>query len=158
MYAEYFRNRKANANETRTDKKVKVKVNHIVIQGNNALTANQIDKAMKKTNRSSNIWNLFRSKKFIQNEFENDKSSVISKYNEIGYRDAEIVRDSGVKLDNGQVNVILDVEEGPKYYFGDIKWLGNTMYTNDYLDALLNVKKGDVYNLKQLYKRLFDDR
>lgn len=139
------------------DKKEKVKVNDLIIHGNNALTVNQIDKAMKKTNRASNLWNLFRSKKFIKGEYENDKSSLISKYNEIGYRDAEIVRDSVVKLDNGQVNVILDVEEGKKYYFGDIKWLGNTMYPNDYLDALLNVKKGDVYNLKQLNKRLFED-
>ena len=139
------------------DKKEKVKVNEIIVQGNDALTLNQIDKAMKKTNRAGNLWNLFRSKKFIGAEYENDKKAVISKYNEIGYRDAVITHDSIVKLDNGNVNVILDVEEGKKYYFGDIKWLGNTMYPNEYLDALLNVKRGDTYNLKQLNKRLFED-
>ena len=139
------------------DKKEKVKVNDLVVAGNSALKINQIDRAMKKTNRASNIWNIFRSKKFITSEYQNDKNLLISKYNEVGYRDAIITHDTVVKLPNGNVNVYLDVEEGRRYYIGDIKWLGNTIYPNEYLNAVLNVNKGDVYNLKQLNKRLFED-
>ncbi len=139
------------------DKREKVKVREIIVIGNNALTLNQIDKAMKKTNRKKNILNLFRSKKFIEAEYENDKNLLIEKYNEIGYRDAVIVRDSIVKVNDGEVDVMLTVNEGKKYYFGDVKWLGNTVYPSPYLDALLNIEKGETYNGKHLNKRLFED-
>ncbi len=139
------------------DKRAKVKVHEIYVTGNNALTLRQIDWAMKKTNRAKNILNIFRTKKFVDKEFENDKKLLIEKYNEIGYRDAEIVYDSIAPYEEGKVDVYLTVDEGKKYYFGDVTWVGNTVYPSEYLNNVLNIEKGEVYNLKQLNKRLYED-
>jgi len=140
------------------DKKAKTKVGHIYITGNEALTDNQINHAMKKTN-DNNIINLFRTKKFVAQEFENDKKLVIDKYNEIGYRDAQITADSVVRSpeDSTRVDVYLTIDEGKKYYFRDITWVGNTVYPYEYLNAILGIKRGDTYNLKELNKRLTED-
>ena len=140
------------------DKKAKTKVGHIYITGNEALTDNQINHAMKKTN-DNNIINLFRTKKFVAQEFENDKKLVIEKYNEIGYRDAQIIADSVVRSpeDSTRVDVYLTVDEGKKYFFRDITWVGNTVYPYEYLNAVLGIKRGDTYNLKELNKRLNED-
>ena len=140
------------------NKKEKTRVGQLFITGNQALTHNQINRAMKKTN-DNNIINLFRTKKFVETEFENDKKLVIEKYNEIGYRDAQIIADSIVPspYDPTRVDVYLTIEEGNKYTFGDITWVGNTVYPYDYLDAVLGIKKGDTYNLKELNKRLNED-
>ena len=139
------------------DKKEKVKVHEIYVTGNQALSLRKIDKAMKKTNRAKSLWNIFKSKKFVKSAYENDKDLLINKYNEIGYRDAVITHDSVVYIDESHVDVHLTVDEGKRYYFGDIKWLGNTIYPSEVLDAYLNINKGDVYNLKYLNKRLFED-
>lgn len=140
------------------DKKAKTKVGHIYITGNEALTDNQINHAMKKTN-DNNIINLFRTKKFVAQEFENDKKLVIEKYNEIGYRDAQIIADSVVRSpeDSTRVDVYLTIDEGTKYFFRDITWVGNTVYPYEYLNAVLGIKRGDTYNLKELNKRLNED-
>ena len=140
------------------DKKDKTRVGQLFVTGNQALTHTQINRAMKKTN-DNNIINIFRTKKFVESEFENDKKLVIEKYNEIGYRDAQIIADSVVQspLDSTRVDVYLTIEEGNKYVFGDITWVGNTVYPYDYLDAVLGIKKGDTYNLKELNKRLNED-
>lgn len=139
------------------DKREKVKVNDIIVIGNDALSIGAIDRVMKKTNRRGNLLNIFRAKKFVAKEYKNDKDLLIGKYNEIGYRDAKIVRDSVVMLNDGQVNVYLEVDEGEKYYFGNIDWLGNTLYSKEYLNAVLNIEKGSVYNQKIMNKRLFED-
>ena len=140
------------------DKQVKTKVGKIYITGNEALTHTQINRAMKKTN-DNNIVNLFRTKKFVTAEFENDKKAVIEKYNEIGYRDAYIVSDSvGVNPDDStRVDVYLTIDEGNKYYIRNVSWVGNTVYPYELLDATLGVKKGDIYNLKLLNERLQSD-
>jgi outer membrane protein insertion porin family len=138
------------------DKKEKVKVHNIYVEGNKALSVSKIDKAMKKTNRPV-LLNIFRSKKFVRTNYENDKTVLINKYNEIGYRDAVITHDSVVHIDEARVDVHLKVDEGKKYYFGDVKWLGNTIYPSEILSAYLNIHKGDIYNLKHLNKRLLED-
>lgn len=140
------------------DKKQKTKVGKLYITGNEALTDVQINKAMKKTN-DDNIVNLFRTKKFVVDEYEKDKLAVIEKYNEVGYRDAYIEADSVVPNpdDPARVDVYLHVHEGDKYYIRNITWVGNTVYPYEILNASLGVKKGDVYNLKQLQKRLTED-
>lgn len=138
------------------DKKVKMRVHAIYVNGNKALTFNQINLAMKKTN--DNNWrNLFRTKKFVQEEYNKDKTALIEKYNEIGYRDAFIVSDSVNKFDEKHVDVYMTVDEGNKYYFRNIKWIGNTVYPYEQLDGLLNIRKGDVYNYKHLMDRLQKD-
>ncbi len=143
--------------DVNVDKKSKVKVHEIYVEGNKALSLNKIDLAMKKTNRPKNILTLFRSKKFIASEFENDKKLLIEKYNEIGYRDAVITYDSVAKYDENHVDIYLTIDEGKKYFFRNITWAGNTIYPSDYLSRVLSINKGDVYNLKQLNKRLNED-
>ena len=140
------------------DKKAKTKVGKIYITGNEALTHTQINQAMKKTN-DNNILNLFRTKKFVSSEFEKDKKAVIEKYNELGYRDAYIVADSVVPNpeDPTRVDVYMTVSEGDKYYVRSINWIGNTVYPYEYLDAVLGIKPGSTYNLKELNKRLTED-
>ena len=121
------------------DRKTKTRVGHIYITGNEALTENQINHAMKKTN-DNNIINLFRTKKFVAEEFENDKKLIIEKYNEIGYRDAIIVSDSIGRSpeDSTRVDVYLTIDEGNKYHFGNIDWVGNTVYPYEYLNASID--------------------
>ena len=140
------------------DKKVKTKVGKIYINGNDALSHNQINRAMKKTN-DNNIINLFRTKKFVTEEYEKDKKAVIEKYNEVGYRDAYIVADSVVPNpdDPTRVDIYMTISEGEKYYVRDITWVGNTVYPYEFLDMTLGVKKGDTYNLKLLNERLQTD-
>ncbi len=143
------------------DKKEKVKVNNIEIHNNEAISDVKLEKAMKKTNEKS-LRNFFKTKKFLQEEYDKDKISMVDKYNEKGYRDAVIVSDSVTQVqvgrkDKTRVNIDIDVEEGDKYYFGDIKWVGNTVYPSDYLSLRLGINKGDVFNQKILDKRLFDN-
>lgn len=139
------------------DKKEKTRVNAIYITGNEALSHNKINWVMKKTN-DNHISNFFRAKKFVEADYEKDKVALIEKYNEIGYRDARIVADSVVKSPvENKVDVYITVDEGSKYYFRNINWIGNTVYPYEYLDLVLGIKKGDVYNLKELNKRLLED-
>ncbi len=143
------------------DKKEKVKVNDIFITGNKAISYITLERAMKKTN-SKSLRNIFRTKKFLQEEYKKDKKLLIDKYNEKGYRDAIITRDSVFQVqvgrkDKPRVNIDIQIDEGDKYYFGDIKWVGNTIYPSDYLSNVLGIKKGDVFNQKILDKRLFDN-
>lgn len=143
------------------DKKEKVKVNEIFINGNKNVSYVTLERAMKKTNTRT-LRNFFKTKKFLQEEYKKDKGLLIDKYNEKGYRDAIIVHDSVYQVEVGRkkksrVNIDIDVEEGDKYYFGNIKWVGNTVYPSDYLTAALGIKKGDVFNQKILDKRLFDN-
>lgn len=146
--------------DIRIDKKNKIKVNSIFFEGNEHLSDKKLDRAMKKTNDRHNILNIFRAKKFVPSEYENDKKLLIEKYNENGYRDAVIVSDS-VVFDSEQpdkyVNVYITVDEGKRYYFRNINWMGNTVYPTDRLKMMLGVKSGDIYNMKKFNQRLFED-
>ena len=143
------------------DKKEKVKVNEIFIHGNEEISVVLLERAMKKTN-ANKLRNFFKTKKFLQEEFKKDKILLVDKYNEKGYRDAIVAADSLTQVlvgrrQKSKVNIDLEVEEGEKYYFGDIRWVGNTIYPSDYLNNILGIKKGDVFNQKILDKRLFDN-
>ena len=143
--------------DIRVDKKEKIKVNKINITGNKALSENTLERAMKKTNEKGKLLNLFRSKKFVQELYEEDKKLLIDKYHEKGYRDAEIIRDSVYKHDDKNVNIDIEVTEGPQYYIRSINWVGNTQYNSFYLEKVLGMKPGDVYNQKKLQERLISD-
>jgi len=93
---------------------------------------------------------IFKSSKFIEEDYTNDKQLLITKYNSLGYRDARILRDSISKNPDNTINIDLWVEEGPKYYFRNITWVGNTKYSSLFLDRILKIKKGDVYNQEAL--------
>lgn len=139
------------------DKKEKIKVHSITIEGNEALTDNKLKWAMKKTNERGFNRYLFRQKKFIENDYVTDKDNLINKYNEFGYRDAHIVSDSIVPYDDKTVDVIIHVEEGNQYHIRNISWVGNTVYPSDALNDYLRMKDGDVYNQKLLSDRLTQD-
>ena len=139
------------------DKHSKIKVHKIYIEGNQVLSDGKIKRTMKKTNEKGSLLKLFSQKKFVQTDFEADKQRIIDKYNEIGYRDAQIVSDSVVNYDEKTVDVYMTIEEGKKYYISGVKWVGNTLYPSSFLDEVLGIKKGDVYNQKLLNKRTQED-
>ena len=97
---------------------------------------------------------IFKSSKFIRKDYEDDLKSLISKYNNEGYRDAVIVRDSVYRVGPKNINIDIVVDEGRRYYFGDITWVGNTKYSAEQLNQVLKVKRGDVYNQSELEANL----
>ena len=139
------------------DKHEKIKVHKIYIDGNEVLSDRKIKRTMKKTNEKKDILKIFSQKKFVQSDYEADKQLIIDKYNEKGYRDAVIVKDSVVPYDEKSVDIYLTVDEGKKYYISDITWVGNTVYPSVILDEILGIRKGDVYNQKLLTKRTQED-
>ncbi len=139
------------------DKKEKVKVNSLDFLGNEVLSDMKLNRTMKKTNEKGKVLNFFRTKKFIDETYQEDLQAVIDKYNEKGYRDMIIEYDSISKNDNNTVDIKIKIDEGRKYYFGNITWIGNSIYPSDYLSAVLRVGKGDIFNQKQLDERLFQD-
>ncbi len=98
--------------------------------------------------------NVFKGSKFIQSDYEDDKKSVVAYYNSKGYRDAEIIADTIYNFDNRTINIDLKVFEGPKYHFREILWTGNYLHTEKTLNAILGIKKGDVYNRELIDKKL----
>ncbi|MEZ3563196.1 MAG: outer membrane protein assembly factor BamA [Duncaniella sp.] len=139
------------------NKNDKLKVHKIYIDGNEVLSDNQVQRAMKKTNEKGKLLNLFRQKKFVESDYEDDLERIIAKYNEKGYRDATILSDSVVPYDDKTVDVYISLDEGKKYYINDVSWVGNTVYPTAVLDNVLGIQKGDVYNQKLLNKRTNDD-
>ena len=139
------------------NKNSKVKVHKIYIDGNEVMSDNAIQRTMKKTNEKGKLLNLFKQKKFVESDFEDDLKRIIQKYNEKGYRDAKIISDSVVNYDDNTVDVYITLEEGKKYYINDISWVGNTVFPTDFLNDVLGISKGDVYNQKLLSKRMTDD-
>lgn len=98
--------------------------------------------------------NVFASSKFIKTDYEDDKKKVIDYYNSQGYRDAEIISDTVYAHDDNTINVDFVVSEGPKYYFRNIIWTGNYIYTDKQLSAVLAINKGDVYNKELIERKL----
>lgn len=145
------------------DKKQKMRVRDIIIDNNRALTNSNIKGglfkkgAFKKIHEAGKLGSLFKSKKFTPERWKEDKRNLIKKYNELGYRDAVIVKDSVWTVDDKHVSVYVKVDEGTKYYIRNITWVGNTVYPTDYLSTLLGMKKGDVYNQTLMNKRLTED-
>ena len=145
------------------DKKEKMKVHEIIIEGNSELTDKKLKGglfrkgALSKTHEAGKLSTFLKSKKFTPDRWKEDKQKLIDKYNEYGYRDAAILEDSVWNFDDKHVNVYVKVDEGKKYYIRNITWVGNTVYSTDYLSNSLRMEKGDVYNQKLLNKRLTED-
>ena len=139
------------------NKNEKVKVHKIYIDGNEVMSDGKIQRVMKKTNEKNKLLNLFKQKKFVENDYRDDLKRIINKYNEMGYRDAKIVADSVVPFDEKTVDVYITVEEGKKYYINEISWVGNTVYPTAVLNDVLGIKSGDVYNQKLLNQRVTED-
>ena len=138
------------------NKNEKVKVHKIFITGANPKHVAKLKRAMKKTHEKSFV-NMFRSKKFLPEKYDEDKGLLVEKLNEWGYRDALITADSVQTIDQKHVNIHLNVYEGTKYYVRNISWVGNTVYNSDLLQRILQLNKGDVYNQTLMEKRLTSD-
>ncbi|MFD1616505.1 BamA/OMP85 family outer membrane protein [Gelatiniphilus marinus] len=139
------------------DKGEKVKVKDIVFNGNAVLSDKKLRKAMKSTKKINRLRILKRSK-FVDSAYQEDLSKIIDKYKENGYRDARILSDSLiVNNDNKTVSLHINVNEGEQYTFGDITFIGNTVYSNEFLSRYLRIKKGDTYNGVLLQERIADN-
>lgn len=174
------------------DKKDRVRIYQIDVQGNEFMNDRQVLRTLKKTKEKGVfkpfddiemlIWNsvktalqlefdslveyaanyahehaklrIFKSSKYIQDDFIEDKQTLIDKYNALGYRDAKIVKDSIYRNDEKTINIDLKIEEGQQYYFGNITWVGNTIYSSEYLNNVLKIQKGDIYNQEALNTNL----
>ncbi|MGN6637871.1 MAG: outer membrane protein assembly factor BamA [Mucilaginibacter sp.] len=135
------------------DKKQKVRINSVTFVGNKDFSEKKLRKFLKKT-RQRRWYNLFGSRKFLHDKYEEDKQNLIEKMQDKGYRDAEILSDTVSKHDANTVDVKIKLYEGHKYYFGNVTWSGNARYPTTLLNKLLRVKKGDVFSEEELNKRL----
>lgn len=140
------------------DKGQRIKIREINFNGNEVFSANKLRSKLKNTKRKNPI-RLWKRSKYIEKDFKEDLTTLIEYYKEEGYRDARILYDTLIRNDisSNSVSLKLDLEEGNKYYFGDIDFIGNTVYTNNLLQQILGLKKGDVYNGVLLKKRIADN-
>ena len=136
------------------DKGEKVKIKTITFNGVENVKEGKLVKAMKKT-RDARFRNFFSSKKFNETEYEKDKRALISAFNEAGYRDARIVKDTMYFVSPSRLQIDFELDEGQQYYFRDITWTGNSVYSSDALNEILKIGKGDVYDVVTMEKRLF---
>ena len=136
------------------DKGEKIKVKEINFIGNEHVDDFKLARSMKKT-KSNKLYNFFSSKKFNEEEYFNDKKNVIGAFNEEGFRDARLVRDSIYYVEPNRLGIDLVFEEGDRYYFGDITWTGNSVYASDALNSVLAINKGDVYDVVTMNRRLY---
>lgn len=138
------------------DKGKKVKVSEINFEGNSAIPDSKLRKAMKNT-KQKNFLRLFKRSKFIEADYKEDLESVIDKLKENGFRDARVISDSISRIDKKNIAINIKVEEGEQYRFGDISFIGNTVYSDQQLRGILRINKGDIYNGVLLEKRIADE-
>ena len=145
------------------DKKEKMKVKHIIFEGNEVLKSSTIKGGMftkgafGKVHEAGKFTNMFKAKKFTPERYAEAKQKLVERYNEMGFRDMAILEDSIWTYDDKHVCVLVKIEEGQRYFLRNINWVGNTVVTTDYLNAVLGMNQGDVYNQKLLSKRLNED-
>ena len=136
------------------DRGEKVKIKTITFNGADHVKESKMVRAMKKT-RDGRLMNFFSSKKFNESEYVNDKKALISVFNEAGYRDARIVKDTMYYVEPGRLQIDFEIDEGKQYYFRDITWTGNSVFATEGLNSLLMIEKGDVYDVVTMEKRLY---
>ena len=134
-------------------KNKRVKIRQINFHGNELLTDNKLRRSLKET-KQKRIWHIFKSSKFIKEDYEADIDKVIAKYNELGFRDARFIKDSVTKNNNRSISLDIWVYEGKKFFFRDIKFVGNTKYSSKQLTDILKIKRGDTYNQSALEQNL----
>ena len=136
------------------DRGEKVKVKKITFNGAENVKESKLVRSMKKT-RDARLQNFFSSKKFQEKEYDNDKRALLSTFNEAGYRDARIVKDTMYYIEPNRLQIDFEIDEGKKYYFRDITWTGNSVYSSETLNEVLKINEGDVYDVVTMEKRLF---
>lgn len=130
----------------------RVLIGDIQFEGNDNIESKYLTRAMKKSKKVS--INFFADHKYKEENFEEDRKSIIAYYKSKGYRDAVILRDSTFTISDKRLGIWIEVDEGQKYYYGDITWIGNSKIPTKYLEELLNLKKGDVYDSETMGQRL----
>lgn len=133
------------------DEGPRVKIDDIVFIGNESIKDRKLRKKMSETKRRKAI---FKKSKFVKEDYELDKKSIISYYNSKGFKNARITKDSVYRKDNGNLAIEININEGNVFFFRDIVWKGNSLYTDDQLNAILGIGEGDVYNPELLENRL----
>ena len=132
----------------------KVKIREITYEGNEEVSKYKLDKTMKKT-KDRSWYNFFKSKKFNEEEYASDRKSLLDAFNEAGYRDARVVRDSIYTIEEGRLGIHFVFDAGRKYYFRNITWTGNSEYDAEVLNSVLHIEKGSVYDIITMEKRLY---
>ncbi|MEQ8323428.1 MAG: outer membrane protein assembly factor BamA [Vicingaceae bacterium] len=140
----------------RIKKNKRVKIHDVIIKGNKSIKEKKLRKVMKNTKQNKGFTPLSTSK-FKRPGYEIDKKALIKRYQEEGFRDARILRDTVIRKNAKRINVSIEIEEGRRYYFRDIRWIGNTKYKTETLNKILGIEKGDVYNQKLMEQRLQQD-
>ncbi len=133
----------------------KVKVRQINFIGNEKLSDKRLKKSLKNTKKRK-LFRFWKKSKYIEADFQEDLDKLIETYAERGYRDARVLSDTFVKVDEKSIDLSITVEEGDRYYFGDIDFIGNTVYSDRVLSQVLGIKKGDTYNGVLLKERVAD--
>lgn len=140
------------------DKGNRVKIDNIDFTGNVQVKTSKLHSLMKKTKENSmSPLSIFSLSRFQQKEYDADKAKIIEYYGTKGFRDARIISDSIYRNEKGNLNILINLAEGNKYYYRSINWVGNSKYSSPRLDSVLRIKKGDVYDEAQLQKRLSGD-
>lgn len=138
------------------NKNNRVKIEEIVFEGNEVFTDARLRRLLKDTKQRT-WYNIFKSSKYIEDKFKDDKKKILAKYNEKGYRDAKILYDSVYPISDDRLQMVMGINEGKLYYFRDITWVGNTKYPSEYLNHQLGISKGDIFDQAVLDKRLFGE-
>lgn len=136
------------------DRGERIKISDINFLGAEALSERKLARSMKET-KAKRWWRVFKSSKYIEDEYEEDKKKLLAKYNAAGYRDARIVRDSVYRTSEDRIAIDLEIDEGNKFFFRNITFAGNAKYRNGQLDSIVKIKAGDVYNQEVLETRLY---
>lgn len=131
----------------------KIRIKNINIVGNTSIKTWKLRRTFKET-KQRRWWNPFNSGKLDEDNYEKDKKFLIAKYNEKGFRDAKITKDTTYRVGPKRMNVDITISEGHKYYFHNINWIGNSKYSTKTLNEVLAIKKGDVYDQSQLDAKL----
>jgi len=138
----------------KVDRGGRIKIQDIIFHGNTALSDGKLRRAMSDTKRKR-WYSIFHSSKLIPDDYAADKDKIVAKFNSIGYRDAKIVKDTVYKSQvPNRVAIEITIDQGNRYYFGDITWVGNSKYPSKVLSNVLGIRKGDVYNASLLNERL----
>lgn len=140
--------------EITVDKKQKVRVREISFEGNQALSDKKLKKAMKET-KEKRWYKIFTGAKFLEDEYQADLLKIIEKYNDKGYRDAQIVKDTVYSMGENALVIRIKIDEGNQYFFRNITWIGNTKHSSQELSNILGIKKGDVFDQSVLDQRLY---
>ncbi|TDI71544.1 MAG: outer membrane protein assembly factor BamA [Bacteroidetes bacterium] len=138
------------------DKGKRVKVKSIDFNGNQELSDKKLRRFMKNVKKKNPV-RFYKRSKYTETNFEEDKGTLIEKYKEHGYRDARVISDTLIVNSEKNISLILDIEEGQKYYFGDIRFIGNSVYTDNFLRQYVGIQKGEVYNGTLLKERIEDN-